>query len=131
MALHPPSIEHIQERDGDLYVGRSRVTLSSAISAWKQGGQRPESITAAYPTLSLAAAYGAVTYYLDHQEELERYFEEGRREFERLRAESQAADPAFHADMRQRMGALRDSGFRRHSVEKQTNEGDEGDEAKR
>ncbi|GEM_PF-721567 len=111
MAIHPPTIEHVQERDGELYIGASRVTLSSAISAWKQGGQRPESILAAYPSLSLAAAYGAVAYYLDHQDELEAYFAEGRQQFEQLRAESRAADPAFHANLRQRMEQLRQSGF--------------------
>ena len=111
MAIHLQTVEHVQERDGELYIGHSRVTLSSAISVWKQGNQRPESIIEAYPTLSLAAAYGAVAYYLDHQEELERYIEERRREFERLRAASHAADPVFHADMRRRMEALRQSNF--------------------
>lgn len=109
MAIHPQAIEHVQERDGELYIGQSRVTLSSVIAVWKQADQRPESIPAAYPAVSLAAAYSAVAYYLDHQEELDRYFEEGRREFERLRAASQAADPAFHSDMRRRMETLRNA----------------------
>lgn len=129
MATHPPTVEHVQQRDGELYIGHSRVTLSSAISAWKQGNRRPESIVSAYPTLSLAAAYGAVTYYLDHQEELEQYFAQGRREFERLRAESQAADPAFHTGMRRRMDTLRDSGFLRHAPGTGTAERGEGNEA--
>lgn len=111
MAIHPQAVEHVQERDGELYIGQSRVTLSSVIAVWKQEGQHPESIPAAYPAVSLAAAYSAVAYYLDHQEELDQYFEEGRRQFERLRAESQAADPAFHSDMRQRMEKLRQTDF--------------------
>ncbi|HEY8325944.1 MAG TPA: DUF433 domain-containing protein, partial [Ktedonobacterales bacterium] len=109
MAIHPQAVEHVQERDGELYIGQTRVTLSSVISAWEQEGQRPERIPAAFPAVSLAAAYGAVAYYLDHQEELDRYFEACRREFERLRAESQAADPAFHARLRERMETLRTS----------------------
>jgi len=129
MANHPPTIEHVQERNGELYIGHSRVTLSSAISAWKQGGQRPESITAAFPSLSLAAAYGAVAYYLDHQEALDQYFEAGRREFERLRAQSRAADPVFYADMRQRIAALRDAGFLRHISDTQADADNEGDYA--
>lgn len=122
MALHPHPIEYIQEREGELYIGRSRVTLSSAISAWQQGNQRPESIPEAFPTLPLAAAYGAVAYYLEHRDELDRYFEEEQREFERLRAESQSADPAFHADLRQRMDALRGSGFLQHLSDDQANQ---------
>ena len=121
MAIHPQAVEHVQERDGELYIGRSRVTLSSVISVWKQEGQRPESIPEAFPTVPLAAAYGAVAYYLDHQEELDRYFEEGRREFERLRAESQAANPAFYASLRGRMEKLRASDLLNRTADDRTN----------
>ncbi len=124
MAIHPQAVEHVQERDGELYIGQSRVTLSSVIAVWNQEGQRPESIPAAYPTVSLAAAYSAVAYYLDHQEGLDRYFEEGRREFERLRAENRAADPSFHSDIRQRIEALRHADFLDGAAQNQPGDAD-------
>jgi uncharacterized protein (DUF433 family) len=101
MALH--STEHVQERDGDYFVGSTRVTLGSAIATWQQSGERPERVTEAFPSVSLADAYGAIAFYLDHRQELDQFFAEQLREFERLRSESQAADPEFYADLRRRM----------------------------
>ncbi|HEY1390633.1 MAG TPA: DUF433 domain-containing protein [Ktedonobacterales bacterium] len=112
MAIH--TVEHIQERDGDYFVSGSRVTLGSAIAAWLQGGERPESITEAFPSITRADAYGAIAFYLDHRQELDRFFAEQEYEFERQRAESQAADPGFYEQMRRRIAALRDSGWQRH-----------------
>lgn len=107
MAIH--TVEHVQERDDDYFVGATRVTLGSAIAAWQQGGERPESVTEAFSAVSLADAYGAVAFYLDHRQELDQFFAEQSREFERLRAESQAANPEFYADLRRRMDAQRAS----------------------
>jgi uncharacterized protein (DUF433 family) len=104
-------VEHIQERDGDYFVGSSRVTLGSAIAAWQQSGERPESITEAFPSITRADAYGAIAFYLDHRQELDRFFAEQERDFERQRAESHAANPEFYAEMRRRMEALRASGW--------------------
>lgn len=67
MAIHPEAVEYVQERDGELYIGASRVTLASVIAAWRQADGRPENIVEVYPTVSLAAAYGAVAFYLDHR----------------------------------------------------------------
>ena len=38
-----------------------------------QAGEEPAEIIAAYPHLSPAAVYDAVSYYLDHQAEVDRY----------------------------------------------------------
>ncbi len=107
MAIH--TVEHIQERDSDYFVGGSRVTLGSAIAAWLQGGERPESITEAFPSITRADAYGAIAFYLDHRQELDRFFAEQEREYERQRAESQSANPEFYAEMRRRIETLRAS----------------------
>ena len=111
MAIH--TIEHVREHDGDYFVGATRVTLGSAIAAWQQGGERPESITEAFPSISRADAYGAIAFYLDHRQELDQFFTEQMREFERQRAESQAANPEFYVDLQQRIEALRASGWLR------------------
>jgi len=93
MAIH--TIEHVQERDGDYFAGSTRVMLGSAIAAWQQGSERPESVTQAFPSISLADAYGAIAFYLDHRHELDQFFAEQLREFERQRTESQTANPNF------------------------------------
>lgn len=110
------TVEHVQERDGDYFVGHSRVTLGSAIAAWRQGGERPESVTEAFPSLSRADAYGAIAFYLDHRQELDHLFAEQLAEFERQRAESQSAHPEFYAEMRRRIEALRASGWLRQEA---------------
>lgn len=49
-----------------------------------------------YPTLSLEQVYGAITYYLAHQGEVDAYLEQSRRDHERQRDEARAQDPEFY-----------------------------------
>jgi hypothetical protein len=48
------------------------------------------------PPLSLEQVYGAVTYYLAHRIEIDRYLEQARSEYESLRRTSQQDDPEFY-----------------------------------
>lgn len=109
MAIH--SVEHVREREGEYFVGNTRVTLYGAIGAWKNNGRTVEGIVDAYPSVTLADAYGAVAFYLDHEQEMDEYFAFLQREFERRRAESQAADPEFHAETRRRKEVLLAAGW--------------------
>ncbi len=52
---------YVQQREGEHYVGDSRVTVHSVIAAWKRGAA-PEDVAAAFPTLPLVAIYGTITY---------------------------------------------------------------------
>ena len=52
---------YVQARDGNLYLGSSRVTLETVIVSW-QAEQAPEQIHASFPQLPLVAIYGAITY---------------------------------------------------------------------
>jgi uncharacterized protein (DUF433 family) len=97
---------YVQARDGNLYVGSSRVTLDSVIVPW-QAGQTPEAIHADFPTIPLSDIYGAIAYYLEHRAELDAWLRECDELYERERAAQQAADPAFYANMRQRMAEAR------------------------
>jgi len=99
--------EHVQARDGNLYVGSSRVTLDSVIIPW-QMKRTPEEIHADFPTVPLADIYGSIAYYLAHQAEVDAWLREGEELYERLRVEQQAADPAFYARMREHMAAARE-----------------------
>lgn len=98
--------EHVQARDGNLYVGSSRVTLDSVIIAW-QMKRTPEEIQADFPVVALADIYGAIAYYLAHQAEVDAWLREGEELYERRRAEQRAADPEFYRHMRERMEAAR------------------------
>jgi uncharacterized protein (DUF433 family) len=98
--------EHVQARDGNLYVGPSRVTLDSIVIAW-QAGQRPEDIQQDFATLSLADIYGAIAYYLDHQPELDQWLRAGQELYETRRAAAHAAKPDLYARLRGRLDEAR------------------------
>ena len=53
-------------------VGESRVLLDLVVHGF-QDGLTPETIVQRYPSLSLAETYAAISYYLHHREEIERY----------------------------------------------------------
>lgn len=97
---------YVQARDGNLYVGLSRVTLETVILSW-QAGQTPEQIHASFSQLLLVAIYGAITYYLEHKDELDAFFRETEAMDEARQAAEEAAHPEFFADMRRRMAEAR------------------------
>lgn len=93
---------YVEAREGNLYVGQSRVTLQTLIEAW-QSGRTPEQLQDSFPTLPLVAIYGAITHYLEHKDESDAFF----RETDELEARRQQVDEAshagLHADMCERM----------------------------
>ena len=100
------TVEHVRSQDGEYYVSGSRVSLGVVIAAWKRG-DTPERIMEQFPALTLANVYGAITYYLDHQPDMDAHFAALAEEFERLRLQEQAAHPEFYASLRQRIDAWR------------------------
>ena len=57
---------------GVIRVGTTLISLDSVIAAWEQG-HSPESIRSQYPSLSLVQVYGALTWCLEHPDEVEAY----------------------------------------------------------
>ena len=102
-----PEIQsYVTERDGVWYVGKTRVTMHSLISAWHHEGYSAEELQLGFPALALAQVYGAIAFYLDHQDELDRSFGEDDDQFRRLRAESRTANPEFYQRLEERMARL-------------------------
>ena len=93
--------KYVQQRDGNWYVGDSRVSIYSIIAA-RRKGRTPEQIQQSFPHLPLVAVYGTITYYLEHQAELDAFFEDVKARAEQRRAEAEAAHPEFYSDMRER-----------------------------
>lgn len=98
--------KYVQERDGDLYVGDSRVSVYSVIASWQQG-YSPEEVQNGFPHLSLLDIYGTITYYLEHRAELDAHFRELDALFARRKAETEAKNPEFYAMMRERFATLK------------------------
>jgi len=70
--------------DGVIRVGKTRVTLDTVLSAYKDGASAEE-IVWQYTTLDLADVYEVISYYLRHRAEVEEYLAEGQRQAEETR----------------------------------------------
>jgi uncharacterized protein (DUF433 family) len=62
----------------------TRVSLDSIVYSWLRGDS-PETITDNFPALTLEQVYGALAFYLAHQEEIDQYLRQGEAEYEQLR----------------------------------------------
>jgi uncharacterized protein (DUF433 family) len=94
----------LAEREGILYVGGTRVTLSSVLHAYHDGAAA-EDIQRKFPTLALADIYAVLAYYLRHREECDAYLEQRRIEAEELQRRIEERWP--QDDLRERIRARR------------------------
>ena|SRR5271165_5452541 len=84
------SKEYIEERVGNYYVAGTRVSLDSIIHAFRRG-ESAEAICQNFEVLRLEEVYGAITFYLANQRDIDAYlirqnekWAEGRRDAELL-----------------------------------------------
>lgn len=87
--------EYVEQRDGGYWIAGTRISLDSIVYAFLRGAA-PESIAQSFPVLRLEEVYGAITYYLGHQEDVDSYLRQNDREFEALRARAQQANPGLY-----------------------------------
>ena len=78
-----------QDQSGVLRVTGTRVSLDSIIHAFNEGAT-PEEIVQQYPTLDLKDVYAVVSYYLQNQNEVEKYLDERRAARQELKKELEA-----------------------------------------
>jgi len=86
---------YIEQRDDAYVVAGTRVSLDSLVYAFLEG-QSAEAIAQAFPVLTLEQVYGAITYYLAHRDEVDRYLERRREDFAAARQAARDADPMFY-----------------------------------
>jgi uncharacterized protein (DUF433 family) len=86
---------YIEQRDDVYMVASTRVSLDSVVNAFLSG-QSAEAIAQAFPVLSLEQVYGAITYYLAHRDDVDRYLESRQQEFTAARQAARDADPMFY-----------------------------------
>ena len=89
------STAYIEQNDGMYAVAGTRVSLDSIVYAFLSG-QSAEAIAQAFPVLNLEQVYGAITYYLGHRYEVDRYLEGRRQDFDAARQAARDADPMFY-----------------------------------
>ena len=83
---HPPLSA---DADGVIRVGGTRVTLDTVVAAFHEGATAEE-IAQQYPSLTLAAIYATIAYYLNHQAEIDAYLRDAAQAAEHVRSENEA-----------------------------------------
>lgn len=71
----------MEQREGGYWVAGTRVSLDSIVHAFRRGAS-PETIKRTFPLLTLEEVYGALTYYLGNQEQIDAYLAESEAGFE-------------------------------------------------
>src|SRR5580692_1450947 len=74
--------EYIEQRDGGFYVAGARVSLDSIVYSFK-AGDSPETIRQNFGSISLEQVYGAIAFYLAHEQEVDANIREGEAEIDR------------------------------------------------
>jgi uncharacterized protein (DUF433 family) len=77
---------YVEQREGGYWIMGTRISLDSVVYAFKRGAA-PESIKRSFPLLTLEEIYGAITFYLSHQQEIDSYLAQAE---QKLDADSEA-----------------------------------------
>jgi uncharacterized protein (DUF433 family) len=81
-----PTNEYVEIRNGGYYVVGTRIGLDIVTHDFRNGSSAA-SIFEAYPSIgSLAKAYGAIAFILEHPTEIDGYLEEQDRRYEEIKA---------------------------------------------
>ena len=86
---------YIEHHEGVYTVAGTRVSLDSIVYGFLSG-QSAESIAPAFSLLNLEQMYGAIAYYPAHRDDIDRYLESRRQDFDVARQTARDADPMFY-----------------------------------
>ncbi len=95
--------EYVVKNESGYHVAGSRVSLDSIVYDWRNG-LSSDSIANNFQTLSLEQVYGALAYYLAHQDEVDTHLLRQLEKYERLSRTAQKA----HADLYQQIDAVQE-----------------------
>lgn len=72
---------YVEERDDGYWISGTRISLDSIVYAFRRGAA-PETIRRSFPLLKLEEVYGAITFYLAHEREIDEYLRQSELKFE-------------------------------------------------
>jgi len=87
--------EYVEKRADGHWIAGTRISLDSIVYAFRRGAS-PEGIQRSLPLLSLEQIYGAITFYLGHQAEVDASLKQGEADFEQIRQKTREANPELH-----------------------------------
>ncbi len=101
--IHPHVKALGNDASGTIRVGGTRVTLDTVVGAYERGAT-PEGIVSQFDVLTLPQVYEAISYYLNHREEVEAYLDARRERAEDVRRKLEEAGMASNmAEVRERL----------------------------
>jgi uncharacterized protein (DUF433 family) len=87
---------YIEYREGVYWITGKRVSLDSVVYRWHEG-LSPETIQEeCFPALTLAEVFGALAFYLDHQDEIDEYIKKQKEEEEIIAQQLREQYPEIH-----------------------------------
>jgi uncharacterized protein (DUF433 family) len=89
LAVSSKPVPLVNDVDGVVRVGSTRVTLDSVVAAFGEG-MTAEGIVEQYPSLQLADVYSVIGYFLDHQEEIAAYLKGRQGQADSVRQENES-----------------------------------------
>jgi uncharacterized protein (DUF433 family) len=105
--------EYIEQRNGGFYVAGTRVSLDSIVYSFK-AGESPETIRQSFSSLTLEQVYGAITFYLAHEQEVDSNIREGEAEIERSIPSLSESRPELHARLERARHELTPQNLAKH-----------------
>src|SRR3954453_20700136 len=88
--------EYIEQRNGGFYVAGTRVSLDSIVYSFNTGDS-PETIRQNFSSLSLEQVYGAIAFYVAHEQEVDANIREGEAEVRRSLPPLSESRPVLYA----------------------------------
>src|SRR5271168_5220656 len=88
--------DYVEQRNGGFYVAGTRVSLDSIVYSFR-AGDSPETIRQNFSSLTLEQVYGAIAFYLAHEQEIDANIREGEAEIERSVPPLSESRPALYA----------------------------------
>ena len=88
--------EYIEQRNGGFYVAGTRISLDSIAFSFK-AGDSPETIRQNFSSLTLEQVYGAITFYLAHEQQVDANIREGEEEIQRTVPPLSESHPELYA----------------------------------
>ncbi len=88
--------EYVEMRNGGFYVAGARVSLDSIVYSFK-AGDSPETIRQNFSSLTLEQVYGAIAFYLAHEQEVDANIRAGEEEVDRSISPLSESRPDLYA----------------------------------
>lgn len=106
-------LEHpyVDYHHGGYWVAGTRVSLDSLVYRWREGLAAETIQRECYSTLTLAQVFGALAYYLDHQQEVDQYLVEAAEQEKEMAEKIRATYPELHEKMDKIIAAARASKY--------------------